>query len=58
MRQRIIDKPSLDFLDVQKLFEVKCDASGMAINFFLKKEERGVAYFSEKLNDAKKKYSS
>ena len=46
------------FPDFRKPFQVRCNASGRAIGVVISQDDRHVAYFSEKLNDAKKKYSS
>ena len=44
--------------DIHKPLRVKCDASGMAIGVVLSQDDKLIAYFSEKLNDAKQKYST
>ena len=44
--------------DFKQAFQVKCDSSGVAIDVVLNQEDRPTMYFSEKMNDAKKKYST
>ena len=58
LKKKITEKPILVLPDFNKPFQVKCDASGEAIGVFLSQEDRPIAYFSEKLNKSKKKYSS
>ena len=56
-KQKFVKLPIFDLLDFPKLFQVECDASGNAIGVVLSEEANFVSFFSEKLNDAKRKYS-
>jgi hypothetical protein len=58
LKRKIMEQAILVFLDFRKTFQVKCDASGFAIGAVLSQEDRPIAYFSEKLNEVKVKYST
>jgi hypothetical protein len=58
LKRKITERPVLVFPDFQKTFQVKCDVSRYAIGAVLSQEDRPVAYFSEKLDDTKLKYST
>lgn len=48
----------LNLLDFNQPFQVRCDASGTTIGAMLSQVDKPIAYFSEKLNESKHKYSS
>jgi hypothetical protein len=58
LNRKITEQPVLVLLDFQKTFQLKCDASGFAIGTVLSQDDRPIAYFSEKMDEAKLKYST
>ena len=45
-------------LDFNKVFEVECDASLTSIGYGLSQEGKPIAFFSEKVCDDRRKYST
>ena len=58
LKKKVTEKLVLVLPNFNKPFQVKCDDSGEAIGVVLSQDDIPVAYFSDKLNDTKRKYSS
>lgn len=56
--KRLTEAPILQLPNFEAPLDVACDASQLGIGGVLSQNSNPVAFYSEKLNDAKKRYST
>jgi hypothetical protein len=58
LKENIAEQPILVLPNFEKTFQVRHDSSGAAIRSVLSQENMCFSYFSEKMNETKRKYST
>jgi hypothetical protein len=58
IKQKMIKAPVLKLPDFSQIFEISCDASQVGIGGVLSQAGHPIAFYSEKLNDTRRRYSA
>ena len=58
IKTKMGEAPVLKLPDFSKIFEIACDASHVRVGGVLSQEEHSIAFYSEKLNEARRRYST
>lgn len=58
LKKKVTEASALGLPNFVVVFEVDCDASNVGISALLSQEGKPITYFSEKLDDARKRYST